>query len=121
MANMSARLMIRTRGIAMLVSLLVRVLYSFVDWGSCSTVTAVRMGAAPMFLMWTAIETMTLYWSMPSDVNEEGQILQVWLQVRVPPPGHSLHPRLSSVCWSEIMGGRTAKDLLQGGQCLCRC
>ena len=94
MANMSARLMIRTRGTAMLVSALVKVLYCFVEYASCSSVLAVRLGPAPLFLMWAAIETTTLYWSMPSPVDEKGQILQVWLQVRG--PARSLHASSSS-------------------------
>ena len=98
MANMSARLMIRTRGVAMLITALVKVLYCFVEYGSCSSILAVRLGPAPLFLMWAAIETTTLYWSMPSDVDEGGQILQVWLQVR-----HELNLAASPACASGML------------------
>ena len=105
MANMSARLMIRTRGTAMLVSVLVKVLYCFVEYSSCSSVLAVRMGPAPLFLMWAAIETTTLYWSMPSPVDENGQILQVWLQVRVW-PGFCKYPVVLPLLRSRSRAGR---------------
>ena len=81
MANQSARLMVRTRGAAMVITLIVILLYVYVDYGSCSQIMASMITPAPMFVMWAAIGVCTCYWSMPADMDNDGYILQVWLQV----------------------------------------
>ena len=55
MANQASRLMVRTRGAAMVLTALTFLLYVYVDYGSCSMMLASAVFPAPLFIIWCAV------------------------------------------------------------------
>ena len=77
MANLSVRLMMRTRvaGVAFFVACVV--IYYYVHLGSCLSYLAAALGLLPMHFVMTALIIVMLYLFMPKDPDAQDEVLQV--------------------------------------------
>ncbi len=77
MANLSVRLIVRTRvsGMAFFVACIV--IYYYVKLGSCLSYVAAALGLLPMHFVMTSLIIVMLYMFMPKDPDAQDQVLQV--------------------------------------------
>lgn len=77
MANLSVRLMMRTRVAGMLFFVACVVVYYYVKLGSCLSYVSAALGLLPMHFVMTALIIVMLYLFMPKDPDAQDQVLQV--------------------------------------------
>ncbi|CAL8470482.1 g10024 [Coccomyxa elongata] len=80
MANLSVRLIVRTRVAGVMFFVACVVIYYYVHLGSCLSYVAAALGLLPMHFVMTALIIVMLYLFMPKDPDAQDQVLQVWLQ-----------------------------------------
>ncbi|KAK9907744.1 hypothetical protein WJX75_009081 [Coccomyxa subellipsoidea] len=80
MANLSVRLIVRTRVAGMVFFVACVVIYYYVKLGSCLSYVSSALGLLPMQFVMTALIIVMLYMFMPKDPDAQDQVLQVWLQ-----------------------------------------
>ncbi len=84
MANLSVRLIVRTRVAGVMFFVACVVIYYYVHLGSCQSYVAAALGLLPMHFVMTALIIVMLYLFMPKDPDEQDQVLQVGAPISAP-------------------------------------